>query len=156
MIYILARGYRRLCQITDEGQRIIAGFLGPADLFGQLFPTPKPDREEHCIEIVREARIIGVETDLFKMILQGHPQFLLRLMDILEIRQHRWERRVLSLVSKDVYAQTAKILIELSEAFGEHCQDDPDCVRHIALTHQEISDLVGRPVSRSASLSASS
>lgn len=142
-IYILDRGYIRFCRITEEGGRLITGFLGPADLFGSIFPNAKANPEADFIEVVREARLIGIEADIFKGILQKHPSFLMRLVEIMESRQQQLENRVLSLVTKDVYAQTAEILLELSEKFGENCLEEPDLSRHIALTHQEIADLVG-------------
>jgi CRP/FNR family cyclic AMP-dependent transcriptional regulator len=142
-IYIMDRGYIRFCRITEDGGRVITGFLGPADIFGSIFAPTKASNEADFIEVVREARLIGIETEAFKRVLQQHPNFMMRLLEILETRQQQLEHRVLSLVTKDVYAQTAEILIELSEKFGENCLEEPDLSRHIALTHQEIADLVG-------------
>lgn len=143
--YIIDRGYVRFCRISTNGNRLISGFLGPADVFGSLFSTDTTPTapQEDFLEVVREARLIGIDATVFKSVLQAHPAFLMRMLEILETRKNKLEHRINSLLTKDVYAQTAEILIELGDKFGEHCADEPDHFRNIALTHQEIADLVG-------------
>lgn len=146
-MYILDRGYVRFCRMKEDGGRLITGFLGPADIFGPIFTDAAAGSphgaNDDFIEVVREARLIAVESSVFRAVLERHPAFLLRMVEILEARKTRLEKRVLSLVAKDVYAQTAEILLELSGKFGETCACDPALACDISLTHQEIADLVG-------------
>ncbi|MEB3287910.1 MAG: Crp/Fnr family transcriptional regulator [Vampirovibrionales bacterium] len=141
-IYILDKGYIRSCRLTPDGRRLITGFMGPADLFGSFFQLPQSENTDY-IEIVREARLISIETQTFKSVLEKYPLFMMRLLEIMENRKCRLENRILSLISKDIYAQTAEVLLELSDKFGESCATDPDMMRDIGLTHQEIADLIG-------------
>ncbi len=146
-VYILDKGYIRFSQITEEGQKVVTGFLGPADLFGTILIAQPSDLSVHYIEAVREARVLGVETTVFSEVLQRYPQFMMRLIQVLEEHRQALSARVLSLVSKDMYAQTAETLLVLGLKFGEACtapepEHFPDS-RDISLTHQELADLVG-------------
>lgn len=142
-IHIVDRGYLRICTVTDTGQCIVTGFLGPADLFGTLVPEVPASKDESFIEAVRESRILSIETTLFTTVLEKHPAFMMRLIRYLEDSRQNLIRRVFSLAGKDIYAQTAETLLSLTEKFGEPCSVNPSSGCDMNLTHQELAELVG-------------
>lgn len=143
-IYILDRGYVRMCRLVEEDdRRVILGFLGPSDIFGDLPGTVAlMQAGANYIEAVQDTRLISIESPVFWEVLKKYPNFMMRLIEILSQQQQRLEKRVLSLSVKDVYARIAETLLDLAEKFGENCSEG-NCQSHIALTHQDISDLAG-------------
>ncbi len=142
-IYIVDRGYARQCRLlpTDD-RRIILSFLRPSDIFGDFPGSTSPVNYSDYIEAAQDVRLISIEAPVFWDVLKNHPNFMMRLIEILSQQQDRLQKRVLSISIKDVYARVSETLLDVSEKFGENCTHG-DCQRYVALTHQEISDLSG-------------
>lgn len=142
-IYIVDRGYARQCRLLPAAdRRIILSFLRPADVFGDFPGSTAPVNYSDYIEAAQDVRPIAIESIVFWDVLKNHPNFMMRLIEILSQQQERLQKRVLSISIKDVYARVSETLLDVSEKLGENCTHG-DCQRYVALTHQEISDLSG-------------
>jgi CRP-like cAMP-binding protein len=67
----------------------------------------------------------------------------------LERRKRVLEKRITSILFKDVCARTAELLVDFVEKYGVECpEDEHKSSRDVVLTHQEVADFVGaaRPV----------
>jgi CRP/FNR family transcriptional regulator len=146
-VFIQDQGFVRMCRSNDEGKRLISEILGPSDIFGQVVPGLSSPGDEAYAEVVRDARIIAINSEVFQEVLQHHPKMMLRLVQILETRRRAMDRRIYSALCKDLCARVAELLVEIGSKYGEACPTAPDddAVRYrdIHLTHQEIADLLG-------------
>jgi CRP/FNR family transcriptional regulator, cyclic AMP receptor protein len=147
-VYIVDEGYIRICLMNDDGKRLILSFMGPGEFFGAISPDMATMENEEYLEVVRNARLIAIEAKVFHDTLKKHPDMAINILKILENRKRMLEKRITSLLFKDVSARTAELLLEFSTRFGKECPYAASVTRDIPLTHQEIADLVGatRPV----------
>jgi CRP-like cAMP-binding protein len=143
-VYILDRGYARRCRLLpSEERRVILGFLRPADIFGDFPGATSFNSENDYIEAAEAIHLIAIESEVFWDVLKKHPNFMMRLIEILTQQQERLQKRVLSASIKDVYARVAEVLLDVSEKLDESQALKGSYERYVALTHQEISDLSG-------------
>jgi CRP-like cAMP-binding protein len=142
-VYILDVGYLRICRTSDDGKRFITEILGPSEIFGDVVPGLMHEDLEDYAEIVRDCRIIAIESDVFHDILKNHSPMMIRLIQIIESRRRAMAKRIYSTLAKDVCARTVELLLDVGQKYGESCPDDPEVYRDVQLTHQEIADLLG-------------
>ncbi len=138
-VYIVDEGYVRVCHLTGDGKRFIMGVLGPGEFFGAVTPDLSLESPEELLEVVREAKLLVIEAGVFHGILKNHPDMMLRLAQLLELKKRHFQKRLTSVLFKDITARTAELLLEL---FGKTGEDQ------LQITHQEIADMLGaaRPV----------
>lgn len=147
-VYVVDQGYARICMTNDDGKRFILAVLGPGEFFGAIYPDYRPSELEGYLEVVQEMRLIAVEAAVFHDTLRNHPDLSLRIVKTMEERQRVLEKRLASIIFKDVTARTAEFLLEMGQKFAEACPLAEGTFRDLRLTHQEIAELVGasRPV----------
>ena len=146
--YIIDQGFLRVCRMNDDGKRFILAMLGPGDFFGSLTAGIDSDEQDEYWEVVRDVRLIAIDAAKFHETLGAHSDMTMRLAQMLEQRRRMLEKRLTSMLFKDVTARTAEVVIEFCSKFGEVSPKYPDQRRSFTLTHQELADLVGaaRPV----------
>lgn len=142
-VFVVDSGFLRICRTNEEGKRLITEVLGPSEIFGDVVPGLSREDLEDYAEIVRDTRIIAVDSHAFHGVLENHPNMMIRLIQIIETRRRAMAKRIYSTLSKDVCARTVELLLDIGVKYGEACQDDAACYRDIQLTHQEIADLLG-------------
>lgn len=147
-LYIVDKGYIRIYRINEEGKKVVLSFLGPGEFFGAISPNLSTFAEDECMEVIRNIRLIAIDAPVFHEVLKNHPEMMMRIMGFLERRARGLEKRISNMLFKDTCARTAELLIEVCEKYGEACPEQNDKICDVALTHQEIADMVGatRPV----------
>lgn len=151
-VYVVNEGYVRVCKISDDGRRFIVSVLGPGEFMGAVVPGISTAEDDEFLEVVRDVRLIELDASVFHEILTRHPQFSLRLAQLIEEKKRDLNKRLTGMLFKDTCARVVDLLVEMADKYGEvlaaTANGKPVAYPCIALTHQEVADMVGatRPV----------
>lgn len=139
-VFILLRGQVKVFKALASGKEVILWFCRPGELFGLADMVAGGRRRVHarsCMD--SELLIIGEEA--FRRFLQGHPNAAVRFVDLLSGRMRLLIDVLGGLVEEDVTQRVISLLARLSVHYGRPADDGLHL--DIALTHQDIADMVG-------------
>jgi CRP-like cAMP-binding protein len=139
-VYLIAEGAAKLCHTGFLGRRIIEAILQPGDVFGRI--TLEGRAQSPCIlETIDETRVLFVPRSTFTALMRSCPEFSYEVVQRLEERERRLERRVESLVFKDVRTRVIETILYLARNHGDRCVHG--WAVDVRVTQQDIADLVG-------------
>ncbi len=138
-IYFIEEGRVRLTRLSPEGKTVILALLGSGDLIGDA--AWEAGEHDSYAETLEESTIYQISRDAFQRLIKEHPEFSIRLIQILGGRLRQAQSRIEDLVFRQVPSRVARLLLSLAE---NHGRVTPKGIRvEFPLTHQEIADLVG-------------
>ncbi len=137
-VYFLIEGQVKIYQKNPSGRRITMAILQPGEVFGGLNTYPAFEQEAEALE---PSTIYAVRTQDFRALLERKPGLGLQVMRHLGQRRRLLERKIASLVFKDVPTRLAETLLELAEDLGQPCTHG--FALDLVLTQQELADLIG-------------
>ena len=140
-LFVIARGRVKICSVEEEsGREAVIDIVGAGALFGEsaLYDGGTRERCAVAYENVRLLRIpVGVyQEGMFKS--RGLYDYTFRMVGQ---RLARAERRVADFALDAIPARLDKLLVELSERYGERV--DAGVLIDIPLPHREIASIVG-------------
>lgn len=139
-VYLLLEGHVKIYRRGNAGRKITLAILKPGEIFGDNGLTTAETHEQGAEAL--EPSIVGSMTDSdFCALLDRKPSLALRVIQCLSREKRTLERKIASLVFKDVPARLAETLLELSDEYGQPCIHGfgPELV----ITQQELADLIG-------------
>ncbi len=142
-VILVDEGYVRICALTPEGRRFIMGVLGPGEFYGAINPEFSTMNDGEILEIVRDAKLYRIQSDVFQQIIATHPTFAMRLAYILENQKRTLQHQLMSILFKDVTSRVASLLVDFCERYSMPCPYQDGHSTDIPLTHQEIADMIG-------------
>ena len=119
-----------LAHISSEGRRIFTEFRQPGDLFGRLSAGAESPESESAIAI-GGAKIAEVNARALRRLVATDPDWLDRLMAIVNRRLERGAMRMQELMFTPVEGRIVGTLLELAQEDEVH------------LTHQLVADMAG-------------
>lgn len=140
-LFVIARGRVKICSVEEEsGREAVIDIVGAGALFGEsaLYDGGTRERCAIAYENVRLLRIpVGVyQEGMFKS--RGLNDYTFRMVGQ---RLARAERRVADFALDAIPARLDKLLVELSERYGERVA--AGVLIDIPLPHREIASIVG-------------
>ena len=140
-LFVIARGRVKICSVEEEsGREAVIDIVGAGALFGEsaLYDGGTRERCAIAYENVRLLRIpVGVyQEGMFTS--RGLNDYTFRMVGQ---RLARAERRVADFALDAIPARLDKLLVELSERYGERV--DAGVLIDIPLPHREIASIVG-------------
>jgi CRP/FNR family transcriptional regulator, cyclic AMP receptor protein len=137
-VYFLIEGQVKIYGKNPSGRRVTLALLQPGEVFGGLNTYSAYEQEAEALE---PSTIYALRTQDFRALLETKPGLALQVMPRLGQRKRLLERKIASLVLKDVPTRLAETLLELAEDLGQPCPHG--FALDLALTQQELADLIG-------------
>jgi CRP-like cAMP-binding protein len=137
-VYLLIEGRVKIYRKSPSGRRVTLAVLQPGEVFGELNVYPVYEQEAEALE---PSTIYRLRTQDFRALLASKPELALQVMRRLGRRKRLLERKIASLVFKDVPTRLAETLLELAEELGQPCAHG--FALDLVLTQQELADLIG-------------
>jgi CRP-like cAMP-binding protein len=139
-IYLIKEGRVRTLEQVNVERSVGTDVLGPGDMVGvSELITGEGDTE--CFEAVEDALVCIVEAEVLRNILRQSPDVTLHVAKRVGLRMRRIETRLLDLMFCTVPVRVARTLLDLADRFGRPYAGG--VLVDLALTHQQVADLVG-------------
>jgi CRP-like cAMP-binding protein len=140
-IYLLASGKVKILAYTEEGEEVVKSVLGKGDVFGELSLLGEEKRKDFAQALQDKTSICELRLDQMQELMKKDRNFALKIYKLIGLRINKLERRIESLVFKDVRTRMIEFIKELAEEKGE-AEGASIQINHF-LTHKDIADLLG-------------
>lgn len=137
-LYLIANGKVRLLRYLESGEEVVLNILGRGELFGELAILGGGSREEVAEALEKDTMICPVKVEEVRELMKDDQEFSFKIHRLIGLKLRKLERKVESLVFKDVKQRLAEFLFELNER--QTAGDDS--ISH-KLTHKDIASLIG-------------
>ena len=134
-IFIISSGRVKVFLHGDDGKEVTLNIHGPGEYFGEMVLDEGP-RSASVMTLETSRFLIIAKTD-FRQFLTEHPEFAMKLINLLMHRVRALTENVRNLALLDVYGRVARLLLELATT------QDGKLIIAEKLTQQDIADRVG-------------
>jgi CRP/FNR family transcriptional regulator, cyclic AMP receptor protein len=140
-LYLIANGKVRLVNYTEGGQEVIRHILGRGEVFGELAILGESQRDEVAEAMEEDTMICPVKVEEINDLMKDNKEFAFKIHKLIGLRIKKLQRRVESLVFKDVKQRLAEFILDLekdalqTDARGQSFQNP--------LTHKDVASLIG-------------
>ena len=139
-VYFLKEGHVKIYRRGHFGRKLTLVILKPGEIFGELTLTAGESHEQEA-EALETSTICSTTDRDFRALLDLKPALALRVMQRLGQQTRLLERKIASLVFKDVPARLAETLLELGDDYGQPCAHG--LAQELVITQQDLADLIG-------------
>jgi CRP/FNR family cyclic AMP-dependent transcriptional regulator len=137
-VYFLIEGQVKIYRKNPSGRRVTLAILQPGEVFGGLYTYPAYEQEAEALE---PSTIYALRAQDFRALLERRPDLALPVMRRRGQRKQLLERKIASLVFKDVPTRLAETMLELAEDLGQPCTHG--FALDLVLTQRELAELIG-------------
>ena len=138
-LYFLLEGTVRLYKIYGEYKEATVALLKDRGVFGEL-SLDEGSRQTCFAETLTEARVAVVRKRVLVETIKSHPTFATKLLFSFSDRLRQSDEAIESLLSREVSARLARLLLNLGERFGEATESGT--VLNMRLTHQDLANMI--------------
>jgi CRP/FNR family transcriptional regulator len=139
-IFILLDGRVKVFELSKEGKEVILWFCFQGELFGMAEVMNRGYREVNA-QAGTEVTVLAIKSQEFERFLNKHTDLAMQVIRILSYRLRELGDVLLNLASDDVTSRVVKLLSRLTTRYGR--ATDNGWFLDIALTHQEMADMIG-------------
>lgn len=139
-VYFVKQGHLKICRRGRFGQKITLAILSPGEVFGELALSAGEVHEQE-VEALETSLICSIAAKDFQALLDLKPALAFRVIQNLGEQKRMLERKIASLVFKDVPARLAEALLGLADGCGQPCAHH--LARELVITQQDLADLIG-------------
>lgn len=140
-IYLVAEGKVKILYYSEDGEEIAKSVLSRGELFGELALLGEESRKDYAQSMSENTLICVITLDQMGALMKDDTRFALHINRIIGLRIRKLERKLESLVFKDVRTRVLEFLRDFAVEKGE--QEGNSFTVHHFLTHKDIADLVG-------------
>jgi CRP-like cAMP-binding protein len=138
-LYLLTKGLVKLVSISEKGLETILQIFKPDDVFGEFLLSA--DKRRFGAVAMEEAIVTGITREAFTELLASIPTVGLNFIKLLSGRLEKAERELAEFSHSWSYHRLAKILLELSESFGEEIPSGT--MINLRMTHEDLANMIG-------------
>ena len=139
--YLIIEGRVKISKISENGKELTLAYHEMGELFGEQTLLEGEPRQSMAISLVNSRFLVLPREELIRLA-KASSVFALRLGTIIGRRRHELERRMESLVFRDVPARLAMQLIALAERYGVEA-DEGAVEIDIKLSQLELANMIG-------------
>lgn len=139
-IYIVLSGGVRLMEHTDDGKDVGLKLYGAGDLFGLLAiggVYAHPSR----IEALLPTQMMCLHRNTARLVMLQHPDFALRVVDLLVEHIHVAHARVREMATERVERRLARTLLKYGQKFGARINGS--ILIDIPISQQDLANFIG-------------
>ncbi len=138
-LYILREGLVKLASLSEKGSETILQIFKPDDVFGEfLLSAEKRHFEAVALE---DTLVTALSREIFRELLVSVPAVGLNFIKLLSGRLARAEKELAAFSHSWSYHRLAKILLQLSEGFGEEIPSGT--MINLRMTHEDLANMIG-------------
>jgi CRP/FNR family cyclic AMP-dependent transcriptional regulator len=140
-IYLVTEGKVKLLYYTEEGDEVVKSVLARGEVFGELALLGEDTRQD-CAQVVTDkTTVCRLTLDQMQQLMKDDVSFALKIFKLIGVRINKLERKIDSLVFKDVRTRIIEFIREYVTEKGE--SNGPEYKADHTLTHKDIANLVG-------------
>ncbi len=141
MVYLVANGRVRIVDYTEDGNEVVKNILSRGELFGELALLGENKRAEIAEAMDNDTMLCPMSVETMQNLMKEDKAFSFKIYKLIGMRIRKLERRIDSLVHKDVRSRLIEFIKDLAEEKGS---SDGDKIRiEHYFTHKNIGNLIG-------------
>jgi len=140
-LYLIADGKVKLLSYTDSGEESVRHILGRGELFGERSLLGESMRNEIAEAMVDRTVLCPVRIEEVHELMKDNSEFSFKVFKFIGLKLSKLERRVESLVFKDVRQRLVEFLVEIAQERGKALEGRTEL--ELKLTHKDIASLIG-------------
>ncbi|MBI4475010.1 MAG: Crp/Fnr family transcriptional regulator [Acidobacteria bacterium] len=133
ILFILKKGRVQLYWMSEEGKRVVLGYVEPHTAFGEMALTGQGMYDAFA-EAVEESLICVMNRRDVEKLITAKPLVGIRLLDLMGKRLKEMEERLEQSLFRDVPSRLAALLLHLRAELGSDT---------IELTHEQVAERLG-------------
>ena len=135
-VRILVEGRVKVVSVTATGREVILAFRGPGDIVGEIGAIAGSARS-CAVRALEPVETLAVGDREFRTFLNSHASAAMNLVLMLIERLQSADEARMEFAAHDVVGRVARRLVELSERFGEPCEEGVQI--SLALSQDELA-----------------
>ena len=139
-VYIVKQGRVKLAYLDDSGKKLTFTVIDQGKIFGEMCLVGEKDRKFLAIAL-EETTVRRIDRDKFWHLLNRHPAYLLKLVNLLGSRVQEIGEIVENLAFKDLRTRLSRQLLKLAGEYGIPTENG--ILIGFQITHQELADMIG-------------
>lgn len=139
-VYVLLDGRVKVYELSKDGKEVILWFCFPGEVFGLAELYGGREREVNA-QACSNVEVLAIKTIDLKRYIVQHPQMAMHVIELLGRRLRDLSGMLLNFASDDVTSRLVKLLTRLCSRYGKPLANG--ILLDIALTHQEMADMIG-------------
>lgn len=140
-IYLIVSGKVKIAYFTDDGKEVVKAILSRGEIFGELALLGEGKRTDFAIALENDTQLCPLTIELMDELMRKHKELSFKIYKLIGFRIKKLERRIESLIFKDVKTRLIEFLRELAETYGIPVGTET-LIKH-SFTQQDIADLIG-------------
>lgn len=140
-IFLISKGKVKVLNYTEDGEEVVKGILTVGDLFGEMVVLGEEKRSDYAQATDNDTKVCQMNIEELEGLMLGNKKFALSINKLIGLRIRKLERRLDSLVFKDVRTRLTEFIKELAENTGKE-ENNGIRIAHF-YTHKDIADLIG-------------
>jgi len=140
-IFLISNGKVKILNYTEQGEELVKGILTKGDIFGEMVVLGEEKRTDFAQAIENETHICQMNIDELHGLMLENKEFAFTINKLIGLRIRKLERRLDSLIFKDVRTRLIEFIKDLAKNSGQE-KGSGVLVSHF-YTHKDISDLIG-------------
>ena len=140
-IYLVTEGKIKLIYYTDEGDEVVKSILTRGEVFGELALLGEGKRQDYAQVLTDRTIVCQLTLEQMQQLMKDNKPFALKIYKLIGLRINKLERKIDSLVFKDVRTRIIEFIKEFVTEKGEG--NGPEYRAEHYLTHKDIADLIG-------------
>ena len=140
-IYLVTEGKVKLLYYTEDGDEVVKSVLTRGEIFGELALLGEDTRKD-CAQVLSDrTSVCKLTLEQMQQLMKDDVSFALNIFKLIGLRISKLERKIDSLVFKDVRTRVIEFIKEFVMEKGE--KNGPEYKADNFLTHKDIANLVG-------------
>ncbi len=140
-IYLVTEGKVKLLYYTEEGDEVVKSVLVRGEVFGELALLGEDTRQDYAQVVTDRTAVCQLTLEQMQQLMKDNVSFSLKIFKLIGLRINKLERKIDSLVFKDVRTRIIEFIREFVLEKGE--KNGPEYKVDHHLTHKDIADLIG-------------
>lgn len=141
-VLVLETGAIKVSNLSPDGREVVMALLGPGEMLGELsiFDSGVRTADATAIE---DTTALVLSHDVFRPFLEEHPAVAIHLLEVLAVRLRETNEALQDAIFSDVPGRLAKRFVDLAERYGVADGDGEDTLIDLALTQEQLAQMVG-------------
>jgi CRP-like cAMP-binding protein len=140
-IYLVAKGRVKIGSQTPDGREIVKAILAEGEIFGEMALIGQSYRNDFAQALEYGTTVCPMHVADLEELMAQNKNLTLQIYKIIGFRLQRLERKIESLVFKDVRTRVVEFIIDLATEKGQKIGYETKIIN--SLTHKDIANLTG-------------
>ena len=140
-LFILKQGLIKLTKRTEDGREHILHFVNPGEVFAEVVLFDEKGRYPATAEVQQDTVVGVIRNSDMTALISSNSEIAVSLLAFMARRLRQAQDRSMNLALNDVRRRLVFILLDLASEHGT--LTDQGIVLNLALTHQELANMVG-------------